>query len=43
MAGDPHRFDFDLDAGIRDQVVEKLEASPLRHLTKVVGPAESGI
>ena len=26
---DPHHFDFDLDRGIREQVVEKLEASPL--------------
>lgn len=46
---DPHRFDFDhhfdfdLDRGIRDQVVEKLEASPLLPLIRGVGPAESGI
>lgn len=40
---DPHRFDFDLDLGIRTQVVQKLEASPLLPLTKGVGPAESGI
>ncbi len=40
---DPHYFDFDLDRGIRTQVVEKLEASPLLPLTKGVGPALSGI
>ena len=43
MADDPHHFDFDLDRGIRAQVVEKLEASPLLPLTKSVGPQESGI
>lgn len=44
MAGaDPHHFDFDLDRGIRLQVVERLEASPLLPLKKGVGPAESGI
>jgi hypothetical protein len=39
----PHRFDFDLDKGIRGQVVEKLETSPLLVLAKGVGPQESGI
>lgn len=39
----PHHFDFDLDRGIRAQVVEKLDASPLLELKKNVGPAESGI
>jgi hypothetical protein len=39
----PHFFDFDLDRGIRDQVVKKLEASPKLHLSKNVGPSESGI
>jgi hypothetical protein len=46
MAGDvdnPHYFEFDLDRGIRAQVVEKLEASPLLPLEKSVGPAASGI
>lgn len=38
-----HHFDFDLDRGIREQVVEKLEASPLLALTGGVGPALSGI
>jgi len=44
IAGDdPHHFDFDLDRGIREQVVEKLEASPMLSLAKGVGPALSGI
>jgi hypothetical protein len=42
-ADDPHYFAFDLDRGIRAQVVEKLEASPLLPLTTSVGPNESGI
>jgi Eco29kI-like restriction endonuclease len=40
---DPHRFDFDLDRGIREQVVERLEASPLLPLQTGIGPTESGI
>jgi hypothetical protein len=40
---DPHYFEFDLDRGIRLQVVEKLEASPLLPFAKNVGPAESGV
>jgi hypothetical protein len=40
---DLHHFDFDLDRGIREQVVEKLEASPLLPLKKGVGPQLSGI
>src|SRR6266852_5261393 len=40
---DPHYFDFDLDRGIRVQVVEKLERSPLLSLTKLAGPQASGI
>jgi hypothetical protein len=40
---DPHHFDFDLDRGIRAQVVEKLEASPFLPLTKDTGPKSSGI
>jgi hypothetical protein len=40
---DLHFFDFDLDRGIRMQVVEKLEQSPILALTKNVGPADSGI
>jgi len=40
---DLHHFDFDLDRGIREQVVDKLEASPLLLLTKDVGPVFSGI
>lgn len=42
-ANDSHYFDFDLDRGIRLQVVEKLEASPLLPLEKNVGPPLSGI
>lgn len=42
-ADDPHYFQFDLDRGIRSQVVEKLEASPSTPLAKGVGPNESGI
>lgn len=38
-----HHFDFDLDRGIRTQVVEKLEASPILPLEKGVGPKASGI
>jgi Eco29kI restriction endonuclease len=40
---DPHHFDFDLDRGIRTQVLEKLEISPLLPLTNDVAPAQSGI
>ena len=40
---DPHYFQFDLDRGIRTQIVEKLEASPSMLLSKGVGPNESGI
>lgn len=40
---DPHRFDFDLDRGIRSQAVEKLEQSPLLALQKNVGPQSSGV
>lgn len=43
MAGGEHQFDFDLDRGIREQAVEKLEASPLFDLAKGVGPSESGV
>lgn len=43
VEGDPHHFDFDLDRGIRTQVVEKLEKSPLLALRKDVGPQASGI
>lgn len=39
----PHHFDFDLDEGIRTQVIEKLEASPLLTLISGVGPKESGV
>ena len=42
-SADPHYFDFDLDRGIRNQVVEKLESSPLLPLARDVGPQASGI
>ena len=40
---DPHYFDFDLDLGIRRQVVEKLQSSPMLPLRKGTGPLASGI
>ena len=40
---EPHHFQFDLDQGIRQQVVDKLESSPSIGLSRGVGPAESGI
>jgi|SRR5690606_24772167 len=40
---DAHHFDYDLDRGIREQVVEKMEASPLLDLATGVGPPKSGI
>lgn len=40
---DPHHFDFDLDEGIRAQVIEKLEVSPSLSLSRGVGPRESGV
>jgi len=43
MGADPHHFEFDLDRGIRAQVVEKLESSPFYPLTKDVGAQSSGI
>jgi hypothetical protein len=39
----PHHFDFDLDLGIRRQVVDKLEDSPALPLEKGVGPPLSGV
>ena len=43
LGENPHHFDFDLDRGIRAQVVAKLEASPLLDLSKNIGPQDSGI
>jgi hypothetical protein len=43
MPDDPHHFDFDLDLGIRKQVVEKLETSPALPLAKAVGPQAIGV
>lgn len=39
----PHYFQFDLDKGIRAQVVAKLETSPILPLGKSAGPNDSGI
>ena len=41
--GDPHRFEFDLDRGIKAQVIEQLEGSPSAALVKGCAPPESGI
>lgn len=38
-----HHFTFDLDRGIRDQLIEKFETVPHSALAKGVGPPESGI
>jgi hypothetical protein len=38
-----HHFDFDLDKGIRSQVVEKLNTSPALPLEQGIGPQASGI
>lgn len=43
MADQDHHFTFDLDRGIRDQVVQKLEGSPMLPLERGTGPKESGI
>jgi hypothetical protein len=43
ITDDPHHFDFDLDEGIRVQVIERLEFSPLLPLARGVGPRESGV
>ena len=40
---DPNYFQFDLDKGIRLQVVEKLESTPSIPLAKGDGPNDSGI
>jgi len=40
---DPHRFTFDLDRGIREQVIERLKDSPAISFEKNLGPRESGL
>lgn len=40
---DPHHFEFDLDRGIKEQLIEKLENSPALPLVKGVGPKLSGV
>lgn len=43
MEDNPHKFDFDLDRGIREQVLERLNGSPMLNLQRGIGPTESGI
>ena len=43
MTDDPRHFKFDLDRGIREQVIKALEASPSLDLSAGVGPSASGI
>lgn len=38
-----HRFVFDLDRGIREQVIEKLDVSPALPFERSLGPRESGL
>ncbi len=40
---DPHHFVFDLDRGIRDQLIEKFESVEQIALAKGAGPTESGV
>lgn len=42
-ATNPHHFEFDLDEGIKTQLIEKLEGSPFVELKPGVGPVESGV
>jgi Eco29kI restriction endonuclease len=42
-APDPHKFEFDLDKGIRLQAVDKLSESPALVLAKDLGPQTSGV
>lgn len=39
----PHKFEFDLDRGILEQVVQALEASPVIPLERNAGPQSSGV
>ncbi len=43
MSDNPHRFEFDLDRGIQEQVIQKLEDSPVLPLEDGIGPLLSGI
>lgn len=40
---DPHEFIFDLDKGIRDQLLEAIAVSPKLQLCEGVGPSQSGL
>ncbi len=42
-AGGPHEFVFELDRAIREQVIEKLSASPMLRLRRNNAPLLSGI
>ena len=43
LAVDPHHFQFDLDEGIKLQLIEKLESSPFVTLAPGIGPSDSGV
>ncbi len=43
VSDDPHRFEFDLDRGIKDQSLSDWNSARCSVLTKGVAPAESGI
>ena len=43
QAPDPHEFVFELDRAIRDQVIEKLNNSPMLVLERNCSPQKSGI
>ena len=43
QARDPHEFVFELDRAIRDQVIEKLNNSPMLVLERNCSPQKSGI
>lgn len=40
---DPHAFVFEVDRAIREQVIEKLEASPVVRLSQTGGPGAKGV
>jgi hypothetical protein len=40
---DPHEFVFELDRAIRDQVIEKLNKSPMLRLQRNCAPQKSGV
>jgi hypothetical protein len=40
---DPHAFVFEVDRAIREQVIKKIEASPVVKLSETAGPATRGV